>query len=144
MRAIQAHYTRRRLKAYDMSSLSKAKLNDSVRRKYMLPTHKSKLKVRAFLNIRGAGLWENQRKAEKLAVFETESKSLTTVFWRLHEWRDSCHSKTAPNDTGDSFHPRIFQYTFLDSVPGTSQGSRGAERANLLLNLFIYWQLILR
>lgn len=46
-----------------MPSLSKAKLNECWRRrKYTLPTHKSKLKVVIFLNIRRAGLWENQRR----------------------------------------------------------------------------------
>lgn len=124
--AIGAYYTRIRLKAHDMSSLSKAKLNDSVRRgkKYMLPTYKSRLKVRVFINIRRAGLWKNQRRVENLAMFKTESKGLTTVFQRLHEWCGSCHGRrAAPCDPGDSFYLRTFQSTFPDSIPGAWQGS---------------------
>lgn len=74
----------------------------------MLPTYKSKLRVRVFLNIRRAGLWKNQRRIETLAMFKTESKSMTTVFQRLCEWSGSCPSRTAENDTGDSFCLGIF------------------------------------
>lgn len=84
----------------------------------MLPTYKAKLQVRMFINIRRAGLWKNQRRLENLATFKTESKSLTTVFQRLHEWRGCHQGRTAPNDTGDSFRLRIFQSTLPDSVPG--------------------------
>lgn len=105
----------------------------SVRRKYMLPTYKSKLKVRVFLNIRRAGLWKNQRRAETLAMFKAESKSLTTVFQRLREWRGSC-----PGNTGNSFCLRIFQSTFPGSIPGALQDRAGTERDHVLLNLFIY------
>lgn len=61
----------------------------------MLPTYKSKVKVRMFLSIRRAGLWKNQQRVENLAMFKTESKSLTTVFQRQCEWSGSHHSRTA-------------------------------------------------
>lgn len=80
----------------------------------MLPMYKSKLEVRAFINIKRAGLWKNQR-VENLAMFKTKSKSLTTVFQRLREWRGR---RTVSNDTGDSFCLRIFQSTFPDGIPG--------------------------
>lgn len=105
----------------------------------MLPTYKSKVKVRIFLNIKRAGLWENQKRVESLAVFKTESKSLTTVFQGLHEWCGSYHDRTTPNDTGHSFCLGIFQSIFLNSVPGAlGWEGRGPERAYLFLNLFIH------
>lgn len=115
-----------------MSSLNKAKLNKCRRkRKQTLPTHKSKLKARIFLNMRRAGIWENQRRVEHLAVLKIESKSLTTVFQGLHNWWGSYHFRTAPNDTGHSSGLGIFQSVFLDSVPralGWEAGGGGGQR----------------
>lgn len=95
-----------------------------------LPTYKSKLKVRIFLNIRKAGLWENQRRVGSLAVLKTESRSLTTVFQGLHKWCGSYYGRTASNDTGHSFGLGIFQSIFLNSAPGAlgreaGEGQRG-------------------
>lgn len=94
----------------------------------MLPTYKPKLKVRIFLNLRRAGLWENQNRVESLAVLKTESKSLTTVFQGLREWCGYYNVRTAPNDTDHSFCLGIFQPIFLNSVPGALGWEAGGQR----------------